>query len=193
MNMTHVLPSSAQFGETIPNLLRGILESLTDGILILTQQGKCLYENLNAQRICRQMSQKQPQTNSIPLPIWDACKALINSHHCYDDRPLVIESEITLSRKMTYRIRVRWFQQHQSECSTLLVMLEDCYQSLQNQVLGEIHLYGLTAREAEVWALYRNNFSYKEIASELYITLNTVKKHIKNILAKRRIALDLDE
>jgi uncharacterized caspase-like protein/DNA-binding CsgD family transcriptional regulator/energy-coupling factor transporter ATP-binding protein EcfA2 len=51
----------------------------------------------------------------------------------------------------------------------------------------ECKKYGLTAREAEIWILRRQNKSYKQIASELYIALDTVKKHMKSIHAKRSL------
>lgn len=47
--------------------------------------------------------------------------------------------------------------------------------------------YGLTPREAEVWILRQQKKSYKQIASELFITVDTVKKHFKSIFAKREL------
>lgn len=42
----------------------------------------------------------------------------------------------------------------------------------------------LTEREIEVLSLVAQGFSDKEIAAELCIALNTVKKHMRNILTK---------
>jgi len=52
-------------------------------------------------------------------------------------------------------------------------------------VFAEIEKYGLTPRESEVWLLYRANYSRKEIAAELFISIDTVKKHLKNIKTKQ--------
>jgi DNA-binding CsgD family transcriptional regulator len=41
-----------------------------------------------------------------------------------------------------------------------------------------------------VWLLQQNNYTYKQIAAELGITPNTVKKHVRNIYAKRRLQQD---
>jgi DNA-binding CsgD family transcriptional regulator len=41
--------------------------------------------------------------------------------------------------------------------------------------------------------LRRANYTCKEIAAELYISLNTVKKHMKNIHAKREKALHSED
>ena len=46
-------------------------------------------------------------------------------------------------------------------------------------------LYGLTEREGEVWMLRLQDYSYQEIADKLYLSINTVKKHMKTILAKQ--------
>jgi DNA-binding CsgD family transcriptional regulator len=54
-----------------------------------------------------------------------------------------------------------------------------------NMARAEAKKYGLTNRETEIWLLYRANYSYKEIATALYISLNTVKKHMKKIHTKR--------
>ena len=44
--------------------------------------------------------------------------------------------------------------------------------------------YGLSPREKEVFSLIKEGRSNLEIASDLYISENTVKFHIKNILKK---------
>ncbi|MGA7937024.1 MAG: LuxR C-terminal-related transcriptional regulator [Kovacikia sp.] len=72
----------------------------------------------------------------------------------------------------------------------VLVTLEDRLQSIQNAAISEGQKYGLTPRETEVWLRHRANYSYKEIASELYITFNTVKKHMKSIYAKQHLILE---
>jgi DNA-binding CsgD family transcriptional regulator len=47
--------------------------------------------------------------------------------------------------------------------------------------------------EAEVWLLRRRHYTLKEIATELSISINTVKKHLKNIHAKREAVLYMEE
>ena len=42
----------------------------------------------------------------------------------------------------------------------------------------------LSPREREVWGLIANGASNPEIAQELYISVNTVKKHVTNIFGK---------
>ena len=168
-------------------LLQGVLESLLDGILILNHQGDQTYINDAARRICERISQGEA-TADVPREIWQACEALIESRTLYPDRAVVIESEITLSRSEVFRVRVRWLSLEDTQHPYIVVLLEDYCQSLQSRAIAEVQQYGLTSRQAEVWLLHRMGYSYQEIANELYISHNTVKKHIKDIYVKQQQA-----
>ncbi len=175
--------------ETNPTLMQGVLEGLTDGVLILSQQGDWIYHNYYAHCICQELNAGQTTLNQVPEAIWRNCLALIDSCDLYPDQPIVIESEVALSRSKIYRIRVRWLILEDSQRPYLMVVLEDRSQSLHNQALAEAMLYELTPRQAEVWLLHRAGFSYQQIADELYITLNTVKRHLKDIRFKQKMAM----
>jgi DNA-binding CsgD family transcriptional regulator len=175
MNMTYNVSDS---------LLLSVLEGLVDGILILKSSGEVLYANTPATQICQQLTPNH--TIELPEEVWRSCDALIESRQLYGDRPLVIESEIARSQSQTYRIRVQWLTLENQKEPCLLIRLEDHKQSLQSLAITEAKKYGLTPREAEVWFLRRCNLSRKEIASQLYITIDTVKKHLGNIQMKRQ-------
>jgi DNA-binding CsgD family transcriptional regulator len=49
---------------------------------------------------------------------------------------------------------------------------------------GESILKQLTQREREVFYLLKKGYKYKEISEELFISINTVNKHVKNIYRK---------
>ena len=69
----------------------------------------------------------------------------------------------------------------------LLLAIEDRYQAVRNMAIEEADRYGLTPREKEVWILHRIGLTYKQTASELCITPNTVKKHMKSIYVKAKV------
>ncbi|MBD2073049.1 SUMF1/EgtB/PvdO family nonheme iron enzyme [Phormidium sp. FACHB-592] len=50
----------------------------------------------------------------------------------------------------------------------------------------------LAPRESEVWNLRQAGYTYQQIAAELYITINTVKKHLKNIFVKHSQMLETE-
>lgn len=177
-------------------LLQGVLEGITDGILILSDRGECIYQNYYAHCICQQLNQHNnqdhPVVSTVPEAIWQTCKALIESRELYADQPVVMEAEIASTRSHTYRIRVRWLTLDDLKHPYLAVLLEDRQQSSQNRALAEAVLYDLSPRQTEVWLLRRAGFTYQQIAIELYITLNTVKRHLKDIRAKQSLAIDLE-
>ena len=67
-----------------------------------------------------------------------------------------------------------------------MLILEDRQQAHRRRAMADGKRYGLTPREVDVWELRLHNLSYGEISNTLYITENTVKKHVKSILAKQR-------
>jgi DNA-binding CsgD family transcriptional regulator len=173
-----------------PLLLQGVLEGMTDGILILSEEGDLVYHNYYAHSICQQLDPEKTINQGIPEPIWRNCQALIDSRDIYSDQPVVIESDLSLSPSRVYRIRVRWLVLEDPQRPYLVVLLEDRCQSSHNRALAEAILYNLTPRQAEVWLLRRAGFSYQQIAVELFITVNTVKRHMKEIHVKRKMAID---
>lgn len=170
-----------------PSLLPIIIEGLVDGVLILTEKGEWVHANEYARRICYQLSQEDTsQIEPLPQAIWRVCESLIDSRELFTDHQVIIESEISLANASTFRVRVRWLVLEDSAYPYLLVVIEDQNESRKNAAIVDSKKYGLTARETEVWLLYQAKHSYQEIADKLYITRNTVKKHMKNIYAKQQ-------
>jgi len=169
-----------------PYLLQAIIEGFVDGVLILTEQGKWVHANKRARRIFQQFSSEQLERKSVPLPIWRICESLLDSRELFPEQRMIIEAEVDTHHADPLRVRVRWLQLDTNDSPYLLVTLEDRNQSTNNTAIAEAQKYNLTPREAEVWSLRRDNYSYKEIAAQLYITTNTVKKHLKNIYAKQQ-------
>jgi DNA-binding CsgD family transcriptional regulator len=169
------------------NLLRSVVESWIDGILILTDQGQWVEANEAARQICHQLSQSQSHATLVPETIWKICQELIHSRQAYPHRPVILESEIAVA-ELVLRVRVRWFAAEETDRPYLMVILEDRLQSNLQRAIAEVDQFHLSPREAEVWLLYRTEYSYKAIAQALYISLDTVKKHLRSARAKQRAA-----
>jgi DNA-binding CsgD family transcriptional regulator len=172
-----------------PALLQEALECFMDGILILTPTGEWVHGNSYARQVCCQLTQSLAQPHRVPPQIWPVCEVLVKNQQ--RSAAAVVEAEITTPSFDTIRVRASWLARENSEASFLLVTLEDRQQSMQNKAIAQVEQYRLTPREAEVWLLYQDNYSYKEIAAKLYITLNTVKRHMKSIHAKRKIVVEV--
>ena len=175
------------------DFLQEVIEGLEDGILILSKAGKVIHANASAHRLCCQFNQGNFNQNFVPPAIWNLCKSLLNSRYLFSDKLLILSDEIVLDKSNIFRIRVRLLDLEGFEVPCLLVTIENQYESVKNVALTEVKKFDLTPREAEIWFLYRSNYSYKEIANKLYITINTVKKHMKNIHTKRQASLVLEE
>ncbi|NEO71093.1 helix-turn-helix transcriptional regulator [Moorena sp. SIO3H5] len=172
--------------EGLPLLLKAILEGFVDGVLIITTNQELFHANECGRRMCSQISQGKSRINSIPEPIWRVCQSLIDSREWFSDRKLIMEAEINVNKSVEFRVRVRWLKLDLSRDPYLLVTLEDQQQSTKNFAITDVINYGLSEREQEVWLLKKANFTYEEIAQKLYISINTVKKHLKKIYAKQK-------
>jgi DNA-binding CsgD family transcriptional regulator len=170
--------------DQLPIFVKEVMENQIDGILILTEQGKVIYANSLAYQLCHHLSQDIQDLDTVPQPIWHICAALIDSRTVFPDYLWIIDDKIE-SEHTKLRIRARWMDVSGIPYPCLMVTLEDQNQSRKNLALAEAHRYRLTSREAEVWLLRRSNLTYKAIAAELHIALDTVKKHLKSIYAKR--------
>lgn len=167
------------------DLTAAIIEGFIDGILILTEQGELVYANNQARCICFSLIQGASQPNAVAQEIWRVCESLSESCELFPEQNMIIESEVETDNLDIYRIRARQLNLSKNDKMLLFVTLENRHQANEIQAITEVEKYKLTRREAEVWLLRRSNYSYKEIAAKLYITKNTVKKHIKNIHAKQ--------
>ncbi|MEO0869206.1 MAG: helix-turn-helix transcriptional regulator [Cyanobacteria bacterium J06642_11] len=133
-------------------------------------------------------------TTAISQPLWRCCKALLESREGAsdlfpDDYTIVLEDEISTANG-TIHARVQWFDWNNAAYQAtdcFLITLEDKQQSLTAMASQEAQRYGLTSRETDVWQLKRMGYSYKEISKKLFISENTVKKHLKNIYAKKEL------
>jgi DNA-binding CsgD family transcriptional regulator len=170
-----------------------VIEDLIDGILIVTEEGKLTYANNCAQRILRQLNSTESLPTLIPKEIWHICHSLIESRHLFPNQYWLIESKIFVGSSIAFNVQARWLKVQGGERSCILLSIRDRYQDIKEMVNEESQKYGLTCREKEVWLLHRANYTYKQVAGELCITPNTVKKHMKNIYSKQKAMFITEE
>lgn len=168
-------------------LLPVILDCFSTGILVLTTPQHIIYANATAQAICTQL--RQNSTNPLPDELQRVYDALIDSRSLYPDRPIIIESTVTTPAGI-FHVQGQWLSLDPVDQLCILLQLQDQNQSRQEVAIADVQQWHLTNREAEVWLRRRSGLSRKEIASELNITLDTVKKHLKSIYLKRQTILD---
>jgi DNA-binding CsgD family transcriptional regulator len=97
-----------------------------------------------------------------------------------------------------HRLRIRaigWFANEEYLHSTneepaMILFIEDTNERLQEELATAQKQYGLTDRETEVYKLLSQSRTYQDIADILYISLNTVRFHVKNIYLKKGSSRD---
>ncbi|MGB5974546.1 MAG: sigma factor-like helix-turn-helix DNA-binding protein [Nodosilinea sp.] len=183
-NFKFAAPSSIQHSADQP-LLSAVLEGFVDGILVLSEDGTCVHSNQKGRALCRGLSDDN-SASSLPNCLKSMGSHLLESREFYPGTLLVLTQEFTSQSGDQIRARVQWLDFPAAPSSYLLVSLENKTRSAHSSALLEAVQYSLTPREQAVWVLRRANCSYEDIAKELYITVNTVKRHLKNIYAKRR-------
>ncbi|MEO1347865.1 MAG: helix-turn-helix transcriptional regulator [Cyanobacteria bacterium J06635_15] len=158
------------------------IESLLDGILLLTPTGNVLSTNQLASQVCTKLLATQSQITPIPKVVWHLCKPLVAHPPKLNT---ITESEISTDQFPRLYIRAQWVNLESLNEPCVLVILQNRYETCQRLAMAEARQYGLTPRETDVWQLRRMGHSNREIAHNLFISINTVKKHLKNITAKR--------
>lgn len=170
-----------------------VVEYFVDGLLILTEQGNKIYSNSRADKICKHFTQGKSIPTSIPKEILQPCQEVAKNY--FPSAQESVTSEISISNQNLglFRLRVQKFSLDNPDQFYLLVIIEDRHQSLQNLVKLDTYKYGLTRSEEKVWLLRTAKYTYKQIGDTLCITLNTVKKHMKNIHAKRQATINFED
>jgi DNA-binding CsgD family transcriptional regulator len=207
-----VYPSISESSLSHAAFIQAIIEGLIDGIIIVATDGKVIQFNARAAQLWPTLTQTcfiQPSFNSrrnaeedpLPAAIWRLCEALIGSRALFPNQTLIPESEVQMNSTLI-RLRSQWLTIHptheasefdranlstQPIQSSIVVTLEDRYEASKHLAMTDMQKYGLTQREREIWQLRLQGQTYREIATQLYITEHTVRKHIKSILAKRRV------
>ncbi|XGV97812.1 MAG: helix-turn-helix transcriptional regulator [Leptolyngbya sp. BL-A-14] len=179
-----------KYPTSLDHLLQSILESLIDGVMVMTDQHDLVYANGMARAIYAQLW--HGSSDPLPREIQRIYQSLLESKELCPSQPVVVETEV-VTPKTTFRIRAQWLALEIASRPCLLLRLQDQNQSVQSLALAEAQKWGLTPRETEVWSLRRSGCSRKSIATNLYISVDTVKKHLKNIHLKQQAVQEEEE
>jgi RNA polymerase sigma factor (sigma-70 family) len=164
------------------------LSLIMDCYLLLNANGDIVLSNSKADQLLQKMQADScnPQENScsaLPESALQACQLLLENCEYLSNHSLPSQAMLTVDPDI--QLRISLVATGPDEDPLFLVTLEDKRQTSIAQATVDQWLYGLTNREKEVWALRLQDYSYQDIAAELYLSVNTVKKHMKTILAKQ--------
>ncbi|MEO0735515.1 MAG: helix-turn-helix transcriptional regulator [Cyanobacteria bacterium J06649_12] len=133
----------------------------------------------------------QPQENlsttALPEQVVTLCDFLLESCVDFPDHTLQLYDTVFLPGGIRLYLKTEWIDLVDQPTKCMLITIEDLTQIAHHRAVCDAYRYGLTTREAEVWKLYLQGLSYREVSKELVIALNTVKKHMKGIFRKCNI------
>jgi len=169
------------------------LETRLGNYLLLNETGNVLYVSDPVRALMPQLSSCSNTLEKAPLISRELaliCQTLRQSRSHFPHQSWTIDCTIFTKQGHALQVRARWINLTQYEQPCILMLLENSQQIVQDLLCAETKDWGLTSREQEVYLLHHEGKSYGEIAERLCITLNTVKKHMRNINAKRRAVSD---
>ncbi|MEM9485243.1 MAG: helix-turn-helix transcriptional regulator [Cyanobacteria bacterium P01_F01_bin.116] len=165
-----------------------LLNNYMDGILVLSTEGTIVYVSQNAQNALDKMNRTQSDYCSIPREIDYVFKCQSDIRNRFPEQNWSVKITISTNDHSFFDIQTRWIHLRSSNSDCLLFVMEDSNQQIKEVAIKEAKRYGLTPRETEVWLLHQLHHTYKQIAEQLDIRPNTVKKHMRSILTKQRFA-----
>ena len=201
--------------EGLNALMGGALELIPQGIVIVSRQLKPVYWNRKAKEISQTLMNASLSYDALPASLAEVCHRFIRNHHDFQNS-LICEWQPICGQ--TLRITAQWIdgvpfnaasdpepftfatgRKSSTAVSSeplpgfLALLIEHCNASMEEDIRIQRQKYDLTEREAEIWMLLQQEYSYQEIAQLLQISLNTVKTHVKNVYAKRRSAQEANK
>ena len=179
------LPGQEQIDIQDP-VVEEALTKLTNGILIITEGKKLLYANECACRILRQVSQDRRSSEAIPREISYLCDSIAEVRRQFPGQHWIMKTKICINSSVAFSVIARYMRLDSLGKHCVILEMKDHYQLIKNIAVEEAQQYNLTERETEIWLFQRANYTYKQIASELFIAPNTVKKHMQNIHLKQK-------
>jgi DNA-binding CsgD family transcriptional regulator len=193
------------------SLLKALIATLMDAVMVVNAEGQILQANAKAKQLCDRLSQEAlsqaalsqatlsqaanpslVEPDYLPTILQPLFAALLESRRLFPEQGVMPEFELCLNDRTPLRIRGQFLDipRADSDVPYVLITIENRQESLNSVAIGDAQRFGFTPRETEIWYMRLLGRSYREIANCLYITENTVRKHVKNVLAKRRVDSD---
>ncbi len=158
------------------------------GVLVLDQRGWVLHYTAAAERWLRDLGDLRPrwqEGDGLPMAVWTVVGAL--------RRALKPETERDLASVPRVCVRARsgrWLtlqaamseSQHPGSRGEIVIVIEPAG-SKEMAWLNTV-TYGLSPREGEVVELVVRGASTQQISQVLYVTEDTVQKHLQNVFSK---------
>lgn len=168
----------------------------SQGLLLLDGDSKLIHSTPKARELCQSIQHGADRQNvapnykdfmfEVPQSIQTLCKSLIESLTVFPNQKFQLHEEVFGKDSLRIHLKAEWIELDGVCPKCILLTLEDMTQIACQRALCDAYRYHFTGREIEVWELYLQGLSYRQIGNRLFIALSTVKKHMKSIYSKRR-------
>jgi DNA-binding CsgD family transcriptional regulator len=164
-----------------------------EGVIVISNQLSILYIDQKAKELSQVLPENQTHGDNLTTIISEMAyqfskksdmtsESIVKDYHLSEQHSLRMRTVSLLTK------REHW--SNEIEEPWMIIFIEDPHEHFLSELKIEQEKYGLTDREADVYSLLLQSRSYKDIARELGISLNTVRFHIKNINFKKRSYLE---
>lgn len=169
----------------------------SQGLLLINRLGQVIQSSPKARELCQGLKTGTGPTpqgtrlswrdvGSLPTQIRALCTFMIESRDDFPNQRIQLNDDINVEDGCCIHLTGEWVDWGEAEPTYLLICLENRQEVSDQRAAFDTYRYQLTARESDVWRLALQGYSYSEIAAQLFISLNTVKRHMKSIYEKRR-------
>jgi DNA-binding CsgD family transcriptional regulator len=195
------LLNGAQSGNTLKSMTDSSLNDFTQsivgrrlgpGILILSSSSQLLYKDRRAWELCAEISNRAGGMANAALPsqVVELCNEVTKLLHIWTDakdwEQIRIKRVIGNPDRPILLCGLGIPDRHGLQQSRILITLEEIGRR-RGAVIEQVKdIFHLTEREVTVVQNLLKGWTNKEIAHELGVTEQTVKEHIKHIMAKTK-------
>jgi DNA-binding CsgD family transcriptional regulator len=176
--------TSAAYTESIAEKRAG------PGILILNTSGHLLYKDRRVWELCAALDKNGDTTLTLPLPIQEVCaeinKLLLVRTDAKDWEQFRVKRVFETSGRRLLLSGLGLPDRHGLQQSRVLITVEEIGRRPRPTVEHLKDVFRLTDREIMVVHDLLKGWTNKEIATDLGVTEQTIKEHIKHIMAKTK-------
>jgi DNA-binding CsgD family transcriptional regulator len=162
------------------------------GILILSTSGHLLYKDRRAWELCVALdpSGGEETIKTLPIPIQELCgeinKMLAVRTEAKDWEQFRVKRVFEISGRQLLLSGLGLPDRHGLQQSRILITVEEIGRRPGPSIEYLKDVFRLTDREITVVQNLLKGWTNKEIANELGVTEQTIKEHIKHIMAKTK-------
>ncbi|MEM1310546.1 MAG: helix-turn-helix transcriptional regulator [Cyanobacteria bacterium P01_H01_bin.153] len=157
------------------------------GFMLIDAQGNLIQSSPYADQLSQQMT-GNCEPESCQTTLWIALKSLVDclieSRQLFPGEQIQLRDQVTLTNDLQVSIEAEWVELDGQSTACIVATLKNQTAIAHQQAAIAARRYGLTERETEVWQYSLLGFSYGEIGQKLFISINTVKQHMKRIYQK---------